>query len=148
MPSHGTHYLIKSTTGGGLSEGTAVVKWWKCGVKDTFGGRNEVSQEQSRLRIPQDNPCLLIVTLFIQRLLKQQTKRLTKLCLVQTSPSKERLKEFQLMLPPSLMEISKWMLQTAERESTSRKVLSVLFDAKKYHARPSLARAVVLQQRY
>ena len=41
-----------------------------------------------RLRIPQDNPCSREVTLFMQQLLKQQTKGLTEHHLVQTSPSK------------------------------------------------------------
>ena len=63
-----------------------AVKGWKRRVEDAIGGSSKVSQEQSRLWIPQDNPCSCKVTLFVQRLLKQQTKGLTKLCLVWTSP--------------------------------------------------------------
>ena len=42
--------------------------------------------KQSRLRIPQDNPCLRAVISFIRCLLKQQSKGLTKLYSVETNP--------------------------------------------------------------
>ena len=42
--------------------------------------------KQSRLWIPQDNPCSRKVVLFMRCSLKQQTKGLTELCPVQTSP--------------------------------------------------------------
>ena len=46
---------------------------------ETIVGFREVSHKQSRLQIPQDNPCSRKATSSMRHLLKQQSKGLTKL---------------------------------------------------------------------
>ena len=92
-PNHHTCCSIKSLTVEGhvktlqCSLTVAIaVEQWKHRVQDSVGGSNAVSHKQPRLRIPWDNPCSRKLMLFMQYLLKKQTKGLTKLCLVQMSP--------------------------------------------------------------